>query len=330
MTLAQQLTDLIQDKTDLYKTLGFTQPINKPQFITVTQLRQNYRRLALRYHPDKNLREGKYNSNLSDQFHRLSLAIQILQDVDLRRQYDSWYVNTYIPRRQIDIERKELIDKLEREENRTDNGANQNKTGPSFVEVQRYGELLRKLKHFNRGYGNWRDLEPVRRTEDVYIDLDTDAVNENECQYPESATIRVELLLRGNNNNNNNTEGTSTKESLLERDRLLDYLDSTIKLVDRTRLQDVYYSSRNVCQSDNDTTGDSLVCYLVFKTVEDAYRFYKSTATSTTTTTATTVIKRVSPRVPVEYYRHSAVIELDDEIREKLRDGEKQTKTVKQ
>ena len=277
MTLAQQLADLIQDKTDLYKTLGFTQPISKPQSITVTQLRQNYRRLALRYHPDKNLREGKYNSNLSDQFHKLSLAIQILQDVDLRRQYDSWYVNTYIPRRQIDIERKELIDKLEREENKTDNGTSRNKTGPSFVEVQRYGELLRKLKHFNRGYGNWKDLEPVRRTEDVYIDLDTDAVNENEneneCQYPESATIRIELLLRGNNNS---TESTSTAASSRQRDRLLDYLDSTIKLVDRTRLQDVYYSSRNVCQSDNDTTGDSLVCYLVFKTVEDAFKFTRA------------------------------------------------------
>ena len=310
MTLSQQLTQIIQDKTDLYKTFGFKTPLDSPpQTITTTQLFKNYRRLALRYHPDKHLRQDKHNCDLSDKFHQLSLAIQILQDADLRRQYDSWYVNTYIPRIKIDTERKVLIDKLEKGETQ-ETQIKHTETGPSFAEVQKYGELLRKLKHFNKGYRNWRDLQIVEETEEDKEDkegyIDVDVVDNNECKYPESATIRVELSLRGNGKNNDNNGHIN---SLLEKDRLLDYLDS-LRLVDKTRLQDVYYSSRNVCQS-NCTTIDSLVCYLVFKTVEDAYKFYKGT----TTTNTTSIIKRVSPRIPVEYYRHSAVVPLDDEIR---------------
>ncbi|KAK5579493.1 hypothetical protein RB653_009176 [Dictyostelium firmibasis] len=62
---------------DLYSILG----VNKES--SLEEIKKAYRKLALKYHPDKNPDESAVQK-----FHDISLAYQVLSDPEKRRQYD--------------------------------------------------------------------------------------------------------------------------------------------------------------------------------------------------------------------------------------------------
>ena len=58
--------------------------LNLPPHATLDEIKKSFRKLALKYHPDKNTEEGA-----SDNFRRVKLAHEVLSDPMKRRQYDS-------------------------------------------------------------------------------------------------------------------------------------------------------------------------------------------------------------------------------------------------
>lgn len=64
---------------DYYKTLGVKKNANKKE------LKKAYRKLALKYHPDKNI---KNKAKATKKFEELSAAYEVLNDPQKRRIYD--------------------------------------------------------------------------------------------------------------------------------------------------------------------------------------------------------------------------------------------------
>ena len=63
---------------DYYKTL------NVPPNISQDQLKNQYRKLALKYHPDRN----KNNPDAAEKFKDINEAYHVLSDPEKRRAYD--------------------------------------------------------------------------------------------------------------------------------------------------------------------------------------------------------------------------------------------------
>ena len=67
----------VASAADYYKTLGLNRGASDDQ------IKRAYRKLALKYHPDKNKEEGAV-----DRFKEVGEAYAILSDVTQRRKYD--------------------------------------------------------------------------------------------------------------------------------------------------------------------------------------------------------------------------------------------------
>ncbi|KAJ1609303.1 DNAJ domain and SANT domain containing protein [Cryptosporidium canis] len=80
ITLAR-LKELVEEKVTLYEKLGLNENVG------VREIKQAYRRLALSYHPDKNVENG--SEARSDEFLKIQEAYEVLSNDNLRHAYDS-------------------------------------------------------------------------------------------------------------------------------------------------------------------------------------------------------------------------------------------------
>lgn len=204
--MSQDLSAIFQDRVNLYSVLGFSPgSLDAVRAVSTLQVRKQYRKLALQYHPDKN----PHDTSLIHKFHQVSVATKILSDSRLRSLYDLWFERNLLAHHG-DQERSELIQKLHKRE--------QKPAGPTpptwdLQALQEYGQGLRKLKHFHRPYGDWKT--PA-------VDEDTPSTH----PLYDSCTLR--LLVENH-------------RVIQDKHAFSDLLSAALQLP----VHDVYYSSRN-------------------------------------------------------------------------------------
>lgn len=235
------------------------------------QIKRKYRTLALKYHPDKH----PDNPSIIHKFHLLSTATNILTNADVRPHYDRWLIEFL--RKTNDIERNKLIQKLEESESSTIPTTTPH---PDLLQIQRHGELLRKLKHFNLPYGDWKHLN----TQD----------QENASQHPyyDCSTLRIVLdnFLQSNNKSN-----------------CLSHLRNQVFItLSANEIYDIYFSERNNYSED-----DSIIIYTVFDTPITAQHVFRNWSSGNLIPT----VKDISPLIPLHYYSDfNLETELNDDI----------------
>ncbi|GAV50485.1 hypothetical protein ZYGR_0W00110 [Zygosaccharomyces rouxii] len=220
-----ELKQIYDDKIDLYDVLRFDD-----RKASSSDLRKRFRQLALEYHPDKNPED----TEVIHKFHLISLAADILTNDHLRGEYDLWWDQQLALNKQ-QSQRGEWVARLERREKKdTATNIDVNRT-TDFSSIQKYGEYLRKLKHFNVSY-NWSPQTP------------------SEQSFCDSSTLRLEI-------ETNNRE----KIKVLQEEVLRSHLESLF----RVPIHSIYYSTRN---RPGDPT---MVAYVIFQSPTDSRLIYK-------------------------------------------------------
>lgn len=156
--MADALKQAINGRIDLYRVLDvkFDDYRDRVDESALRELKRKYRLLSLKYHPDKNPEDD----DAIGKFHLLSLAASVLVDEGLKGEYDSWvsrylYPDGHIPQEDR-TRREELIQELNHRE--ASIGNEQDISG-DLGKIQAYGEKLRRLKHYEMGYGDWIHLD---------------------------------------------------------------------------------------------------------------------------------------------------------------------------
>ena len=267
-----ELEDVINQRLNLYDVLELPTPLDVHTiYDDLPQIKRKYRSLALKYHPDKH----PDNPSIIHKFHLLSTATNILTNADVRPHYDRWLIEFL--RKTNDIERNKLIQKLEESESSTIPTTTPH---PDLLQIQRHGELLRKLKHFNLPYGDWKHLN----TQD----------QENASQHPyyDCSTLRIVLdnFLQSNNKSN-----------------CLSHLRNQVFItLSANEIYDIYFSERNNYSED-----DSIIIYTVFDTPITAQHVFRNWSSGNLIPT----VKDISPLIPLHYYSDfNLETELNDDI----------------
>ena len=73
------------NKRDYYEVLGVTKSA------PVDDIKRSYRKLALKYHPDRN----RGNQAAEDKFKEANEANEVLSDPEKRKKYDAFLINTF-------------------------------------------------------------------------------------------------------------------------------------------------------------------------------------------------------------------------------------------
>lgn len=168
--MADALKKAIAGRIDLYEALelNFRDFRDRNDGNSLRELKRRYRTLSLRYHPDKN---GDDPDSL-EKFHLVSVAASVLVDQGLKREYDEWCSRYLYPDGQITAaertKREEMIQDLN---SRELSSSTDNSTQTDLGSIQAYGEKLRRLKHFEMGYGDWIHLDEHIRKQQKAVTL---------------------------------------------------------------------------------------------------------------------------------------------------------------
>lgn len=221
-----ELEQIYDSEIDLYNVLRFD---NKN--VSSSDLRKRFRQLALEYHPDKNPED----TEVIQKFHLISLAIDILTDNKLRGEYDLWW-NQRATLNKEQTQRGRWVAELEKREKKNTSTHGHASTDTDFVSIQKYGEYLRKLKHFNISY-NWSPQTPTKQL------------------FWDSSTLRLEMEAENH-----------PKINVFQEEPLRSFLESIFAV----HIHSIYYSTRN---RPGDPT---VVAYAVFQSPAESRIIYRS------------------------------------------------------
>ena len=283
--MSKELRSVVESGVDLYDLLGMGREelavLGGCDAVGLPEIRSRYRRLALRYHPDK-ARDSDRGNGDEDRFHAISVALQILGDSQLKAEYDRWHKRRF---------------SLRKRGNSHTTKKRVYKNGESIVAVQQYGETLRKMKHFGLPFGDWKGEvqgNEEHKASPVALNPGFD-----------STTLRMEL------------HGTAEDLTRLSREsHLIHFLIKNTPMVAQD-VHGVYYSGRNdpgqgslVAYVEVTTPNRSLALLHAWEASPLAF----------STDTRVSVVN-MGPRIPVHYYHdiHIDPTELSLEIREALK-----------
>ncbi|SCU96746.1 LADA_0H02520g1_1 [Lachancea dasiensis] len=272
------LNPIFAKHLDLYEILKFS--VQVPEDVTAIgaiQIKRNFRQQALKYHPDKN----PNNPAAISTFHLLEVASNLLSNPDSKNKYDQWYIQTFLRQRNLDLQREQQRQKLYNREQATSPQTNRTY---DTTDHEKYGQLLRKLKHFKIPYGDWQHFDksprhPLGRLRD-------------------SCTLRLEL---------SNSRKSQDKNLLMD----------SLSYAFQTKVTKVYYSSRNDYKNDN-----IIVAYATFDTIQDTLRILQEWNSCLepghADSTRRSGIEGVSPKVSPSIFTYRATTELRPEIQDAL------------
>ncbi|SCU99244.1 LAME_0G02410g1_1 [Lachancea meyersii CBS 8951] len=272
------LNSVFKQQLDLYELLDFR--VKSPDDLvklTAFQIKRKFRHQALKYHPDKN----KGNPDAALRFHLVDEAAKLLSNSTAKKAYDSWYIGNFLKRRKAD----EHIE-LQRAKLHARERAASPKTQGTFdlATYEEYGHLLRKLKHFEVPYGDWRNFDKNPSSP--------------KHKLQESSTLRLEL---------------SNNKILRNKDHLIDLLSEEFQAT----VFNLYYSSRN------DYANDSfIVAYASFNNIQDTLRIVKTWNTNKSSNSTRGALwshlEDISPKVDPSIFSFKHKTDLHPAIQQRL------------
>ncbi|CEP64359.1 U2-type spliceosomal complex subunit CWC23 LALA0_S11e02300g [Lachancea lanzarotensis] len=272
------LDSAIRQQLDLYQTLDIQ--IKAPDDlskVTSLQIRRKFRQKALRYHPDKN----PDSPDAASKFQLLDETVKLLENATTRKVYDSWYYENFLKRREININTELQRKRLQSRERAA---VSQPYQSINLSEYEKYGNTLRKMKHFKIPYGDWRHIEKNPST--------------LKHKLQDSCTLRLEL---------------SNNKLLQSKDQLRDLVSNQFQAA----IFDLYYSSRN--DYENDST---IVSYVIFETIEDTLRILENWNTRHNSLLLQSALGKyledISPKVDPSIFTFDREVELLPEIQQRL------------
>ena len=300
------LKEIIRQNEDLYAVLELN--TNRNIDININDIKKQYKVLALKYHPDKNIinREDKdgFNNKSNDLFHKISIAYEILSNEKLRIKYDQWYQNNRINRLNTSSIRTEMIRKLNKNE-KIDN-FKVNKKNYNLHDLQKRGQRLRKLKQLRLPYHNWDG----RIVSNTTTDKNNKSYDNN--KWSDSSTITVELKNLQNDNNNNNSNFFNV---INENDLLLD-LYSLLQLNETDVIDHYFYDDDSSGSSSTDNYGNMICLYLVLSSPKISSKIWDKWRNGQVPKIINSqiIVNDISPRLKEEFYNKKNSGFLNDDI----------------
>ncbi|SCU95821.1 LAFA_0G02498g1_1 [Lachancea sp. 'fantastica'] len=267
----------LKQRVDLYKTLDIeiVTPDDLSK-VTSLQIRRKFRQKALRYHPDKNP-----DQDAAVKFRLLNEAVEILENSATRKAYDSWYNGNFIKQREVDRNIQLQREKLHLRE---EAAVSQPYQSLDLSDYEKYGQTLRKMKHFKIPYGDWRHIEK------------NPSMPRHKLQ--EICTLRLEITNTG---------------LLRSKDHLRDLASSEFQAA----IFDLYYSSRNDYKNDS-----TIVSYVVFEKIEDVLRilnlWYAKQNPSESRGVLWNYLEDISPKVNPSVFSFDRQVDISPEIRQRV------------
>lgn len=299
------LKEIIRQNEDLYAVLELN--TNRNIDININDIKKQYKVLALKYHPDKNIinREDKdgFDNKSNDLFHKISIAYEILSNEKLRIKYDQWYQNNRINRLNTSSIRTEMIRKLNKNE-KIDN-FKVNKKNYNLHDLQKRGQRLRKLKQLRLPYHNWDG----RIVSNTTTDKNNKSYDNN--KWSDSSTITVELKNLQNDNNNN----SNFFNVINENDLLLD-LYSLLQLNETDVIDHYFYDDDSSGSSSTDNYGNMICLYLVLSSPKISSKIWDKWRNGQVPKIINSqiIVNDISPRLKEEFYNKKNSGFLNDDI----------------
>lgn len=268
------LGSVFEENLNLYDILEIPVRIDTilPDEVTIDDIKRQYKAMALKYHPDKTIRsDNLQKEQLEQKFQFARISYSILSNFQKRKQYDEWFKKRF--QNPDTAQRNEFIEKLRSMESLASGKTDSmyaNVDANSLRSMQEYGLALRKLKHFKKPYGNWKNLSKESNDSQGKPKMD---------RFEESSTLRIEMV-------NNRTY------KLQEPIDLKNYLNKEI--FRSNYVYDCYYSSRNDYIHDS-----KIVVYIICINPTASREIYDQ---FTTFNPWASVIIALEPRIPVHYY----------------------------